>query len=154
MPSFSEQFAAAKAQMLAEVEWKAKQVLLEVGDRLLEYSPVGDWPSWSKRSQQGRPMPPYVPGQFKGSWHHSTGAPSTDTSTNIDKSGESSRAEFVAGITAQPFGVHYFTNNVPYALKLELGNHSDQVPVGGMVGKVAAEFPEIARRVVPEGYGV
>ena len=154
MPSFSEQYAAAKMQMLTQLERKAAEVLIEVGDRLLEYSVVGDWPSWSKRSQQSRPMPPYDPGQFKGSWHHSMGAPSTDMSTTIDKSGESSRAEFVVGIMAQPFGVHYFTNNVPYALKLELGDHSTQVPPGGMVGKVAAEFPEIARRVVPEGYGV
>lgn len=149
MASFSEQFEAFKVQALAEAQRKAKAVLRDVGDRLLEYSPVGDPDKWNP---PGRPVG-YVEGQFKGSWHHSMDAPSTDTSTTIDKTGASSKAEFIAGIMAQPFGVHYFTNNVPYALKLELGDHSKQVGPQGIVGKVAAEFPEIARRVVPEGYG-
>lgn len=148
MASFSEQFEAFKVQALAEAQRKAKAVLLEVGDRLLDYSVIGKPELWKSPAPEG-----YDPGTFKGSWHHSMGAPSTDTTETTDASGDSSRAEFIAGIEAQPFGVHYFTNNVKYALKLELGHHSTQVPVGGMVGKVAAEFPEIARRVVPEGYG-
>lgn len=148
MASFSEQFQAFKVKALAEAERKAKAVLLEVGDRLIDYSPIGKPETW-----KSAPPPGYEPGKFRGSWHHSMGAPSTSTEETIDITGSSSKARFIEGVMAQPFGVHYFTSNVPYALMLELGNHSKQVGPEGIVGKVVAEFPEIARRIVPEGYG-
>jgi len=143
--SFHEQFKLAQAEMLLKVESGAKQVLLAVADRLLEYSVVGDPSLWKSPAPAG-----YVPGKFKGSWHHSLGAPSTDTSSTVDATGDSSRAEMVAGIQAQPFGDHFFTNNEPYAMKLERGEHSSQTPPGGIVGRTEIDFPGIVRTTLTE----
>jgi hypothetical protein len=150
--SFTEQFKAAQAKILAHAELVAERVVIAVGDSIIEKSVVGDWPSWSKASQEARPMPPYVPGQFIGSWHHSFGSPSDDYTSTIDKTGDSSRTEIKNGAEQEPFSQHYMTNNLGYAMALERG-WSPQSPKGGIVGLTAVEFPAIVRSVV-SGIGV
>ncbi len=143
MATFVEQFHSAMLRIQSRSRTVSHGVVVAVGERLLKYSPVGN-PSYWKTA----PPPGYVPGQFKGSWHHSYGTISTDTSATIDRTGGSSRTEFLYGALANPFAVHYLTNNLPYAMRLERGHHSRQVPASGMVGTTANDFQGIVKMVL------
>lgn len=144
---FAEQFRGAVRRIKERADSIASQVVVEVGESLVEKSVVGDWGSWSPASQALRPMPPYVPGQFKGSWHHSFGSPSGDYTSTIDASGNSSMREIRAGAFQEPMSRHYITNNVGYALDLERG-WSPQSPAGGIVGRTVLEFSMIVKRAI------
>ena len=144
MGTFLDQFQQAVQRIQARAERVAEDVVIEVGERLLEYSPIGDPSTWKM------PAPPgYVPGQFIASWHHSFDTPSSDFSSTIDRSGSPSRQEFKYGAMAQPFAAHFFTNSLPYAMPLEHG-WSPQAPKAGIVGKTALDFPGIVRQVMAE----
>jgi len=144
MASFHEQFKLAQAELLLKLENQTKEVLTQVVDRLLDYSVVGDPNTWHPAIWPKG----YTPGAFKGSWHHSIGAPSSDTSEHIEAQGSTSRMECGAGIEANPFADHFFTNNQPYALLLERGGHSPQTPAGGIVGRTEMDFQGIVNGVV------
>lgn len=141
--------AKAQADMFKFVE-KAKgkvqkltrNVLHEIGYRLVMRSPIGDPSTWH---------PPYwpkgyKPGHFLNNWQ-----------LGIDKipqgvipgvvSGTGPIIARLAKVGRWPAGhVYYFVNNVPYAAVLEKGLHSPQVGPLGMVGLTTMEFPEIAKQ--------
>lgn len=120
-----------------------KQVLKEVGFRLVMRSPVGDpnlWnpPYWPKG---------YVPGHFINNWQLGVDSVPVGTIDGVDPSGAESIARMEKSIPRWPVGhVYYFANNVIYARFLETGLHSWQVGPGGMVGLTVAEYPQIVRQ--------
>lgn len=149
MASFTEQFNASVLKIRAHAEQVAKNVVVAVGDSVVDKSPYGEPDLWKRSVPDG-----YVPGQFRGSWHHNLGAPSDDQTAVIDASGDTSRAEIVAGAAAQPFGAHYITNNLPYAYAMEAGGAwwaiTRQPVATAMVGLTANEFPQIVRNAMAE----
>lgn len=147
MVSFSEQFKAAVERIQAHTELVAENIVLGVGESLVDKSVIGDWESWSDSSKSWRPREIYIEGQFKGSWHHSYGAPSDDYTSTIDKTGHTSMAEITYGAKQEAVSKHFITNNVGYALDLERG-WSPQSPAGGIVGRTELEFPQIVRTAV------
>lgn len=147
MVSFSEQFKAAAARIKARTELVAENVVIGIGESLVDKSVVGDWESWSDAAKSSRPRETYVEGQFKGSWHHSYDSPSEDFTSYIDKTGHTSMAEITHGAKQEAISKHYITNNVGYAMQLERG-WSPQSPVGGIVGATTLEFEQIVRRAV------
>lgn len=83
----------------------------------------------------------YTGGRFRGNWQVSFDAPASNEVDRIDPSGKMTTA--VGNLTIGEFRVGmtqavYFTNNVPYAYRLEFG-HSSQAP-NGMVRVTAEEF--------------
>lgn len=144
MSSFAEQFKAAAKRIADRADRVAEQVVVDVGASLVDKSVVGDWESWSSAAQAARPKETYIPGQFKGSWHHSFNAPSDDFTSTVDKTGDSSMREIRAGAAQEAISKHYITNNVGYAMQLEVG-WSPQSPRGGIVGQTEIEFNQIVR---------
>lgn len=146
MGTFTEQFNQAVAKIKARAAVVATETVVAVGASVVDKSPYAEPQDWNP------PNKTHVPGQFRGSWHHSTGAPSDDTSTTVDRSGESSMAEINAGAHATPFAAHFITSNVEYAWQMERGGAvhamAHQPVAHAMVGLTQIEFPQIVHGVV------
>lgn len=127
---------AAKAK--GNAEKVVKKVVLDLGKKVVERSPVGDASYWKNPPPKG-----YVGGRFRANWQHGTTMPSGDLQA-IDPSGGVSLSRIESSLTAsQAFGVHYLVNNLPYAQRLENG-WSRQAPQG-MVGLTVVEFEAVVR---------
>jgi len=125
-----------------------KAVLMEIGRRLVDYSPRGNPDNWS---------PPYwpkgyVPGLFCNNWQlgiDSVPGDGLSLEAPIDVPDEtgSGSLERLSHLGRWTVGhQYYFTNNLPYAEELELG-YSNQAPYG-MIAKVEMELPQIVRDAV------
>lgn len=125
-----------------------REVLLEIGRRLVVRSPVGDptkWhpPYWPKG---------YIPGHFKNNWQVGIDKRPIGTIPGVDYSGAAS-IERMSHLGRWTVGhTYYFVNNLPYAYMLEMG-HSTQCPPGGMVGLIKREFAQIVAQKVEEFKG-
>jgi hypothetical protein len=118
-----------------------KMALIEIATRLCRYSAVGDPRLWKHKPHAG-----YSPGLFINNWQLGVDARPTGIINKRDPSGASAITRMTKAIPRWPMGhTYYFVNNLPYAVKLETGLHSWQVPPGGMVGRVQLEFNQILR---------
>jgi hypothetical protein len=130
----------AKGNMDAVV----RKVVLDVGSRIVEKSPVGDASLW-----QSPPPPGYVGGRFRANWQYGFNEPPSSDLSDIDPSGGVSVSRISAGVLNSPsIGIHYLVNNMPYAKRLEEG-WSKQAPQG-MVTLTVMEFGAIASSAVKE----
>ncbi|EMD0753802.1 hypothetical protein VPZ69_003513 [Providencia rettgeri] len=93
----------------------------------------------------------YTGGRFRGNWQVSFDAPAEGETGRIDKSGNITKAigkyvikQFRVGTSAI-----YFTNNVPYAYRLEVEGHSKQAP-NGMIAVTAENVGQFFREAVDE----
>ena len=94
--------------------------------------------------------PGYTGGRFRGNWQVTFDIPAEGETGRIDKSGNMTKAvgkymleQFKIGTSAI-----YFTSNVPYAYKLEMG-HSKQAP-SGIVAITAEDFDKLFRESAGE----
>lgn len=94
-----------------------------VGKALVERSPTGRWDLWSEMGQRLNPMPPYVPGEFIGSWSYSHGSTNDAYPATVDKSGALSMTRFMEVKTAPTAAKHFLYNKSPYAWVMETGVH-------------------------------
>ena len=135
--SFELDLTALTAKAGANLERTVRGVVLALGERIVERSPVGDPTLWK------RPPPPgYVGGRFRANWQYGYGNYPRNDLPTIDASGAASVARITTGVSESPAaGVHYLVNNLPYAQELENG-HSTQAPAG-MVGLAVVEFQSI-----------
>ncbi len=135
--TFSIDLAKFAEKAKGNMETVVRVSVIEIGNKIIDRSPVGDATAWKNPPPAG-----YVGGRFRGNWQYGfNSAPSGDFDT-IDKSGDVSRQRIQVGITSNPVvGIHYLTNNLPYAQRLEDG-YSKQAP-SGMVGLTAIEAPGI-----------
>lgn len=147
MSSFAQQLKSAMTQIRQQADAVAEAVVVGVGESLVDKSPVGVPEMWNMTPPEG-----YVPGQFKGSWHHSFGGESDDYTSTVDASGASSMREVRHGAAQEPISNHFFTNNLPYAMAMEQGRaiRAMQVqPVAhAMVQLTELEFPQIVKAAV------
>lgn len=94
--------------------------------------------------------PGYTGGRFRGNWQVSFDTPAEGETARIDKSGNITKA--LGNVVIEQFKVGmnaiYFTNNVPYAYRLEMG-HSKQAP-NGMVAITAEEVSKMFNSAVSE----
>lgn len=130
----------------ADIETVVRKTSIQILARLVDMSPVGNPDVWkSKYSPPG-----YTGGRFKGNWQVSFDAPAEGETGRIDKSGDMTKA--LGNVVIEQFKVGmkaiYFTNNVPYAYRLEMG-HSKQAP-NGMVAVTAEEFSQFFNSAVSE----
>ena len=147
MTTFRQQLDAFHAKPTIRAEALVREVVLQTGYTLVEKSPWGRWERWTPSSQHARPMPPYVPGLFKGSWDYDFDAPPTTRLDSVDQTGGTSMARIGAARSTPAFVTHFIVNNTEYAEALEYGyaihNIPDPTPPGGMVRTTALEFPSI-----------
>lgn len=119
MSDFANQVTAFAAKARARADDVVRETVLEIGERLIERSPVAT-------------------GRFRSNWAYGLGGPSSVTTEATDGTA-------VLGLEAMPADaagrLHVISNSLPYALALEYGA-SDQAPQG-MVGVTALEFPSI-----------
>lgn len=114
-----------------------RTVVMEVGARLVERSPVGNPSLWA-----GKPPSGYAGGRFRANWQHGHNSAPTGELDKIDPGGGATTGKLQADVlTAPAAGVHYLVNNLPYADALENG-HSTQAPTG-IVGLTRLEIPGI-----------
>jgi len=133
--SFKGQLDAFSRKTEGNMALATKKVLIDIGARLVERTPVGDPTLWAGPAPAG-----YVGGRARGSWQYSIGSPAVGDTGNIDAAGSATVASITASIKPIP-GIHYITSNLPYIQALEHG-WSSQAP-GGMVGLTAIEFSNI-----------
>lgn len=116
-----------------------RKIVIEVGNRLVMRSPVGDASLW-----QNPDLAPagYVGGRFRANWQYGFSAAPSGDLADIDPSGMAAISRIIAGtFSSKAVGQHHITNNLPYAQRLEDG-YSSQAPAG-MVTLVELEFPQI-----------
>ncbi|WP_265498856.1 hypothetical protein [Providencia rustigianii] len=94
--------------------------------------------------------PGYTGGRFRGNWQVTFDVPADGETGRVDKSGNMTKAignyvleQFKVGMNAI-----YFTNNVPYAYRLEMG-HSKQAP-NGMIAITAENAGKFFRDAIAE----
>lgn len=134
---------ADKAQ--SNTDTLVREVVIELGTRIVERSPVGNPDLW-----QSPPPPGYSGGRFRANWQHGFNDRPQGEIDAIDASGQTSINAITQGAMASPAaGMHYIANNLPYAVPLEEG-HSTQAPhgmvalaivdLGGIVASEAAKL--------------
>jgi hypothetical protein len=138
--SFTSQMNAFCKQIAPDkLDSTVRKTVIEIGNRVIQRSPVGDATLW-----QSPPPPGYVGGRFRANWMYGYNSMREVITDQIDPSGMVSLTR-ILGVASWPSaGIHYITNSLPYAQRLEDG-WSSQAP-GGMVSLVEIEFSEIARR--------
>src|SRR3990172_8810069 len=123
MPTFAEQIAKHVAKYQRQLAHVTQGTVIMVGKALVERSPVGKWSKWSEMGQGLNPMPPYVAGEFVGSWAYSNGTVGKDYPATIDASGYKSMERFMEVKAAPTAARHFLHNNSPYAWVMETGVH-------------------------------
>jgi hypothetical protein len=132
-------FAEMTSKKLLDIK---KEAAVEVANRVIERSPVGDPALWKTKPPKG-----YVGGQFKANWVAANGSVDSSTTNAIDPSGQLTKdtvkSSIDGAIDQQDI---YISNSLPYAVELENG-HSTQAPAG-MVGITAVEFDSIVKEMI------
>ena len=145
--SFSDEMRAFAKKTGGKLEDVARDVVLSVGRKVVEMSPVGLRERWQVniiRAAKGLPLTPkgYVGGHFRVNWQHGFGAPAIGEIDGTDNAGSATIARIRASIDSSPAsGVHFISNNTKYAQALENG-HSTVAPEG-MVGVTVILFQDI-----------
>lgn len=122
-----------------KIDKAVRITLTEISARLVMRSPVGDGSYWKNPPPAG-----YVGGRFRANWQYGFRAKPSGFIDAIDGAGSSTLASLVSSALSAPSsGIHYLTNNLPYAERIENG-WSRQAP-NGLVGRVELEFPAIVR---------
>lgn len=123
-----------------------KMILLEIGIRIVNRSPVGDPASWRGQIRRQYSKKNYAPGTFKNNWQLTVDVPGSDVFHTPDPSGNLSITRIALAIPRWPVGhVYYFSNNLPYAQALENG-WSRQAPAG-IVSLTTVEFQSIVEEM-------
>lgn len=131
-----------KQTMPQTMEKVVRRVVIEVANRAIFNSPVGDPSYWINP-----PPPGYAGGQFRRNWVYGFNSPPVGYINDIDPSGQKTLAAIMSSAHGKA-GVHYIANNVPYAQRIENG-WSRQAPQG-IVGRIELELPEIFTRAVAQ----
>ena len=144
MSSFENQLKAFAKKTDARLNVVVKKIVLDISVKLVLRSPVGDAKYW-----KSKPPPGYVGGRFRGNWQYGLNAANVTTSMNIDKNGKDTILAVNSQIPETAIGVvHYLTNSLPYAKRLEEG-YSRQAPKG-MVLLTAIEFEPIVKEAAAQ----
>lgn len=143
--SFGEQLRRFAEKTDARVNLVVKKIVLDIGTRLVLRSPVGDPVYWKSPAPEG-----YVGGRFRANWQYALDSIDTKTTETIDKTGGQTISRISGEIPDEAVGhVHYITNTLPYAQRLEEGHSWRQAPAG-MVLLTTIEFYPIVQQAVAE----
>lgn len=146
---FADQLRAFKTKALDErAEPITRKIIFDVSTALVLKSPVGDPKYWKRK-----PPPGYVGGRFRANWQYGYNRIDRTVTENKDKAGGATINRISGSIPEKVLGsVHYLTNSLPYANRLEEGWSWRQAP-NGMVMVTILEFDPIVARAVAEFAG-
>lgn len=139
--SFSLQLAEFAKKAGAAADAVVTKTVLDVGERLVELSPVGDDTLWVRPAPNG-----YIGGRFRANWQYGNfsgaGIP-VGVVDAVDPTGDDTVARMIDKVPQVGAAgmVHRLCNNLPYAQRLEDG-WSTQAPAG-MVHITVIEFQGI-----------
>lgn len=142
MASFVADLSSFASKAKGSMDKVVRKVVLDVGTSVVEKSPVGDGNFW-----KSPPPPGYVGGRFRGNWQYTFNAIPKGQADAIDPSGSISIGRISKGLGGQTnvAGIHYVSNNLPYAQRLEEGWSYRQAPQG-MVMLTVVEFQSLFKR--------
>ena len=103
-------------------------VLLKLFGAIIKQTPVGNPSLW-----KSKPPPGYVGGRLRGNWQTNVGSPNLDANrTPKEQYTTIARMQMIQDPANDMSAPIYFTNNLPYAQRIEFGSHSTQAPAGMM----------------------
>ena len=144
MASFHEQLKSfATKEGPAALLRVVDTIVIEIGNRIVLRSPVGDPRLWAAPAPAG-----YVGGSFRSNWQYGFNNDPDGELDSIESEGATIQRIQNGAMASVGAGIHFIVNNLPYAERLENG-HSSQAPAG-MVGLTELEFPEIVARAINE----
>lgn len=143
-------FTADLRKFVAKAKGNARlvvrKVVLEIGNGVIEKTPVGDPSTWSP----GTVVPVgYVGGRARGSWQYAKGAPASGDPDTIDPSGAVSINRILGGVSSGDAvaETHFITSNLVYMRRLEYEGWSKQAPEG-MVRLTIEEWQRFVENAV------
>lgn len=115
-----------------------------MGAKIVQRWPVGNPALW----ESGRAPAGYTPGHSKANWRIGVNSAPGGEIPGVDPSGAQALAAMRSAVARVKAGdVIYVVNNVPYAARIEFGNHSTQAP-NGVVGIVVREFQSVVQQAI------
>lgn len=136
MGTFALDLAAYAKRTGQKVDDAVREVVKECARQVDRRSPVGNSELWAANiSRAARGLPPlpkgYIGGHFRINNQYRFGIPPRNIVEGTDPTGTTALSAMVDSINASPAGgVHYVSNNVPYAEALENGHSRVQAPQG------------------------
>lgn len=136
--SFGDDVERFARRASARADAITRKIVIDIGTALVMKSPVGDPDYWIS------PAPPgYTGGRFRANWQYGVAEANPTTTEEIDKSGSATIAGIVGKVSMDAGGkIHYITNSLPYARRLEDGWSKRQAP-HGMIALTVTEFQPI-----------
>ncbi len=136
--SFGDELEAFARKTDRRVNLIVKKVVIDIGTAVVLKSPVGDAKYWK------HPAPPgYVGGRFRANWQYGLDQINEAVTEAVDPSGGATISAIVGKVSDNAAGhIHYITNGLPYAHRLEDGWSHRQAP-NGMVALTVLEFEPI-----------
>lgn len=154
--TFEETVKQFAEQAARDADMAATNVVVAVGDTLIDRTPVGEPSLWkTQRLAQHAIEHGYVGGHMKANWQTQVGAPINEEKTDngkpyagpADVSGALAKSNLRDNAGTGDRTV-FITNNVPYAEAIEDGS-STQAQTG-LVGPVVDDFDSIAAKAIAE----
>jgi len=137
---FSLDLSAWVKKAKGNMDGVVRKVVLDLGTRIIMRSPVGDGSHWASPPPKG-----YIGGRFRANWQYGETTRPGGTLLAIDPKGSATLAKLVAGVKPDAAGkIHWLTNNLPYAQRLEYGWSKRQAPAG-MIGITITEYSSVVR---------
>lgn len=138
--SFSLDLKAFEQKTTAKANAVVRKIVIDVGTSLVMKSPVGDASYWKEPPPKG-----YVGGRFRANWQYGLDETNSETTENTDKTGAATLSALQSKVNANAAGhIHYITNSLPYAQRLEDG-WSRQCPPGGMIALTVQNFQPVVK---------
>lgn len=163
--SFAVDLRRLTNEVKTNLDQVVRKVVLDIGTKLVERSPVGDRELWAinqqilnnsaNRTKSGilkagarRQLQPkgYVGGRFRANWQYGFGTPANGVlhKPSPPKQNYPGPQQIIDILRtsvygSQVAGLHYISNNLPYARRLEDGWSKQSAP-SAMVGLTVLEF--------------
>lgn len=121
--------------------------LLKLFAAVIKDTPVGNPDNWKSPPPRG-----YVGGRLRGNWQTNVGSPNLDNTRPPEARNTAiARISLIRDPQNKMEDVIYFTNNMPYAQRIEFEGHSSVQAPAGMMRKNIVRFTNLinaeARRV-------
>lgn len=143
--AFAEQIRAFARSADERADKITRKIVLDVSTAIVLRSPVGDPKYWKRK-----PPPGYVGGRFRGNWQYAIDRMDITVTEIKDKTGQPTINRLTGEMQGRMLGhVHYITNSLPYAIRLEDGWSWRQAP-NGVVALTVLEFDPIVKRAAAE----
>lgn len=136
---FDEDMRRARRNIERRINGALRRSMLDIFGGIIEGTPVGNPGLWKNKN----PPKGYVGGRLRNNWQISVDNPSGSL-RGPNKGGAGSKSDLIS-YKFKSGTITYFTNNMPYAYRIEFDGWSGQAPEG--VARINVKrFPSVLRR--------